>query len=242
MTTDPIEKMDVEAYIDGELDLEHRFAVEDHLSRHPDLAAQVMAHFRDRSALQLLSRLDFNLSRSLAETAEQVQKEGRAFWRRPAMGLVAMSMTMTMMLAALNIASSPPSYIGFAAASHRSITERTHLAAFTPISDRTQALLAASRIAIPRLPSDWRVVDVEVLHLTDVPALLLAVKTAEGHTLSILALRERSSAPRDPDTVRDGNQSVAYWRKGDFSYALTGEGDPDQIDATADALADSWRT
>jgi len=42
--------------------------------------------------------------------------------------------------------------------------------------------------------------------------------------------------------VRDGEQSVAYWRRGDLSYALTGEGEPEQIDATADALADSWRT
>lgn len=240
MTT--IDKMEIEAYIDGELDLEQRLAVEDHLSRHPALASQVMAYLGDRSALQLLSRPDFHLSRSLAETAERVRKESHTFWRRPAMGLVALGTTLALVLTALNMMSSPPSYIGFAAASHRSITERTQLAAYKPFSDRTEALLSASRIAIPKLPSNWRVIDVEILHATDVPALVVAVRTSEGHTLSILALRERSSAPRDPDTVRAGSQSVAYWRKGDISYALTGEGDPDQIDATADALADSWRT
>jgi len=242
MMTEPVERWDIEAYIDGELDLTHRLTVEDHLSRNPVLAAQVMGYFRDRSALQLLAGPDFALSRSLADTTERLRKENRKFWSRPAMGLVAMGMTVAMVFAVVNMTSQPPSYIGFAAASHRSVQERTHLAAFTPFSDRTEALLSASRIAIPKLPSNWRVIDVEMLHVTGAPALLLAVRTADGHTLSILALRERSSAPRDPDTVRDGTQSVAYWRRGDFSYALTGEGDPDQIDATADALADSWRT
>ncbi|MBB3926991.1 anti-sigma factor RsiW [Sphingobium jiangsuense] len=242
MTTDPIGRMEIEAYIDGELDLPQRLAVEDHLSRHPGLAAQVMADFRNRSALQLLASPDPALPRSLAATAERVRKEGRSLWRRPAAGLAGVAAMALVALAALNMTSSPPSYVDLAVASHRSIKERTGLVAYQPFSDRAQALLSASRIAIPRLPPDWRVIDVEMLRGTRVPALLIAVQTAEGRTLSILALRERSSAPRDPDTVQDGSQSVAYWRKGDFSYALTGEGNPGQIDATADALADSWRT
>ena len=241
MTTDPIDKKDIDAYIDGELDIEHRLTVEDYLSRHPDLAAQVMAYSRDRSALQLLGRQDFNLSRSLAETTKRIHKEGRGFRRRSFMGLVAMIMILGIAVGAMNITSPPPSYIGLAAESHRSIEDRVSLAAHKPISDRAQALLSASRIAIPKLPSDWQVFDVELVRMAEAPALLLAVQTGDGHTLSILAIRERSSAPRSPDTIRDGRQSVAYWRKGDFSYALTGEGDPGKIDATADALASSWR-
>jgi len=241
MTTDPIGRMEIEAYIDGELDLAHRLAVEDHLSRHPQLAARVMMDFRNRSALQLLAIPAPAPRPSLAAAMDRVRKESRSFWRRHATGLVGMAAMGAIALAALNMTSSPPSYIDLAVASHRSIQERSDRVAYRPFSDRAQALLSASRIAIPRLPEDWRVIDVEMLRDAHVPALLLAVQTAEGRTLSILALRERSSAPRDPDTVQDGSQSVAYWRKGDFSYALTGEGNPGQIDATADALADSWR-
>ncbi len=62
----------------------------------------------------------------------------------------------------------------------------------------------------------------------------------EGQTLSIFALRQKSDAPERPDAVREGPQSVAYWRRGDMSYALTGEADPHAIDKTAEALAKSW--
>ncbi|BAV63727.1 anti-sigma factor family protein [Sphingobium cloacae] len=229
--------MDIEAYIDGELDLADRLAVEDHLSRNPGLAAQVMADFCNRSALQLLALRDPARRRPPSE-----KERRRAFWNRTGMGIAAVGLTAAAACAAWGMASPPPSYIELAAASHRAIQQRAGLAAYEPISDRTQTLLSASRIAIPRLPPDWRVFDVEMLHTSGLPALLLAVQTTEGRVFSILAIRERSSAPRDPDTVREGRQSVAYWRKGDFSYALTGEGEPDQIDATADDLADSWKT
>ena len=232
--------MEIEAYIDGELDLARRLAVEDHLARNPALAARVMADFRNRSALQLLTGANVTLSRSLASTAEKIRKESRSFWHRPALGLVAIVAMMSMSVLLLG-RDQPPSYINLAVASHRTLVERISFGVNNPISERAHTLLLASRIAVPRLPADWQVTDVELLDAAAGPAMLIAVKTTKGDHLSILAIRERSSAPRDPDTIRNGGQSVAYWRKGDFSYALTGEGDPDQIDATADALANSWR-
>lgn len=241
MPIDKVDDMEIEAYIDGELDLTRRLAVEDHLSRNPDLAAKVMADFRNRSALRLLTGTDIRFSRSLADAVEKIRKESRSFWHRPALGLVAAAAIMFTSVILLKRDDPPPAYINLAVASHRTLAERISFGANNPISERAHALLLASRIAVPRLPSDWRVTDVELLDAAAGPAMLIAVKTTDGHHLSILAIRERSSAPRDPDTVRNGSQSVAYWRKGDFSYALTGEGDPDQIDATADALANSWR-
>jgi len=234
--------MEIEAYIDGELDLARRMAVEDHLSRNPDLAAKIMADFRNRSALQLLAGADVTLSRSLAGAIEKIRKESRSFWHRPTLGFVAIAAALLTSVTMFSRDDPPPAYINLAVASHRTLADRISFNVNNPVSERTRALLLASRIAVPRLPSDWQVTDVELLDAAAEPAMLIAVKTTEGHYLSILAIRKRSSAPRDPDTVRNGGQSVAYWRKGDFSYALTGEGDPDQIDATADALANSWRT
>lgn len=242
MPVDKVDDMEIEAYLDGELDLARRLAVEDHLSHNPVLAAKAMADFRNRSALQLLTGADVTLSRSLASTVEKVRKERRSFWHRPALGLVAIVAVALTSLTMLGRHKPPPAYIDLAVTSHRILADRISLAANNPISERAHVLLLASRVAVPRLPADWRVTDIELLDAVAGPAMLIAVKTTEGHQLSILAIRERTSAPRDPDTVQNGSQSVAYWCKDDFSYALTGEGDPDQIDATADALADSWRT
>lgn len=95
---------------------------------------------------------------------------------------------------------------------------------------------------MPKLPTGWHVTDVKMVNAAKGPAIMLAVKTTEGREFSIFAVRERSSAPEEPDTVREGAQSVSYWSAGEISYALTGDEDPGKLDATADALADSWQT
>ena len=240
MMREPIDDIELAAYIDGELDLSRRLAVEDHLSRHPALAARMMADLRNHSALKLLAKREPALSPPLADTVRRVRSGARPFWRRPTSGLAAVAAVAVLAVAVWDSAPAPPAYIDLALASHQSFKDR-------PVADRRlpadeQDLLRASQIVAPRLPDDWRVVDIEVIDKDKAPAMLIAVETSDGAALSILAIRQASSAPSNPDTVREGGRSVAYWRKGDFSYALTGEGDPQKIDATADALADSWKT
>lgn len=245
MPTDAIEWMEIEAYIDGELDLARRLAVEEHLARHPALAAQVMADFRNRTALMLLTEPEPALSPPLANAVANVHGQGSPIWRRPSMGLGVMAMLGLVTMLGLQLKATmtlPPDYVDVAAAFHRSIMDRHSSEPAPEVSTHAQAILSASRIAIPRLPADWRVTDAQMLHAKNAPAVLIAVQTTEGRGLSLFAIRERSSAPHEPDTVQTGEgQSVAYWRAGDISYALTGEEDPRKIDATADALADSWQ-
>lgn len=245
MPTDAIAPMEIEAYVDGELDLAHRLAVEEHLAQHPALAAQVMADFRDRTALKLLTESEPALSAPLAATVAKAHGHGMPIWRRPATGIAMMATLGLMTMLGLQLKATmalPPDYVDVAAAFHRSILDRQTNAPAAEVSTHAKAILSASRIAIPRLPADWRVTDAQMLRAKNSPAVLIAVQTTEGHELSLLAIRERSSAPHEPDTVQTGEgQSVAYWRAGDISYALTGEGDPRKIDATADALADSWQ-
>ncbi|HET6536743.1 MAG TPA: anti-sigma factor [Sphingopyxis sp.] len=245
MSTDHMEDFEIIAYVDGELDLPRRLAVEDYLSRNPSMAAQVMADFRTRSALQMLAGPETISSPSLSNTIETIRKSRPSMpWRRPAFGL---GIAAVLAIAAVVIPmwdgpSAPPSYVAMAIESHRANAETPRFASLQPFADRDHTLLMASRIAVPRLPDNWRVTNVEMLNAAASPTLLIAVQTAEGDELTILAMRGRSSAPKDPDAVRSGDKSVAYWRRGDFSYALTGNGNPAQLDATADALAESWRT
>src|SRR3954452_24082559 len=50
---EPVSELDLIAYVDDQLDPERRIAVEDHLSRHPVLAAQIMDDLRQRDELRL---------------------------------------------------------------------------------------------------------------------------------------------------------------------------------------------
>ncbi|MCC2603178.1 anti-sigma factor family protein [Sphingopyxis yananensis] len=243
MSTDNLEDFEILAYVDGELDLPRRLAVEDYLARNPTAAARVMADFRSRSALQILTKSRAEYSPSLGTSVAKLVKHRPAMpWRRAALGIgVAAMLAITAIVVPIwHVQSSPPTYIEMAAETHRAHKERAAFAALHPFSYKDHTLLMASRIAVPRLPDDWRIKNIEMLDATDSPSILIAVETSEGDDLSILAIRARSSAPMSPDAVRSGNKSVAYWRRGDFSYALTGNGNPEHIDAVADALAESW--
>lgn len=243
MSTEKLEDFEIMAYVDGELDLPRRLAVEDYLSRNPALAAQVMADFRSRSALQILSKTPTDCSPSLSLAVAKLVKHRPSMpWHRGALGLgIAAMLAITAIVVPIwHVQSSPPTYVEMAAESHRAYKERAAFAALHPFSYKDHTLLMASRIAVPRLPNDWRITNIEMLNTDHSPSILIAVETSDGDDLSILAIRARSSAPMSPDAIRSGNKSVAYWRKGDFSYALTGNGNPEHIDAVADALADSW--
>jgi anti-sigma factor RsiW len=52
--TDPITEDDLHAFVDDQLPTERRLDVEDHLVRHPEIAARVMADLRARDALKLV--------------------------------------------------------------------------------------------------------------------------------------------------------------------------------------------
>ena len=81
--------------------------------------------------------------------------------------------------------------------------------------------------------------DFHVAKTGEGPALLVAVTAGDGQRMSLFALKSRSDAPRRPSAVREGLQSVAYWRRNDMSYALTGDGDPGAMDARAETLVRS---
>ncbi|MFJ0650948.1 hypothetical protein WLW13_19815, partial [Bordetella bronchiseptica] len=52
MPHEPVTEIDLNAYVDGQLDPARRIEVEDFLSRHPEEAMRVMADLRQRDALR----------------------------------------------------------------------------------------------------------------------------------------------------------------------------------------------
>ncbi|EQA99062.1 anti-sigma factor family protein [Sphingobium baderi] len=239
MTEEPTD-LEIHAYIDGELDTGRCFAVETHLSRHPVLAARVMGDLSIRSALGLLTRDTAPAAHGLKVLAARLRGR-RPLWRRAlplgasTAGLAAAA------LAFFVVTEGPPGYVNYAVASHRIAMMRAHMASQeeTPHFD-SQEIALRTRIAMPKFPRDWAVTDVQLFPTGKGPGLLVAVKTQEGQKLSIFAVREKTDAPERPDAIREGEQSVAYWRRGEMSYALTGEEEPGAIDATAEALARHW--
>lgn len=231
MASIPTEQ-EIEAYIDGQLDVEGRFAVEDYLGLHPDKAAQVMGDLGRRSALQLLSR---DAERADRDAGGEAATTG--FWRRqrvPAAGFALAGLAALV----LAIVQGPPAYIDDALASHRVAAMRADMASQleAPSFDAAE-IQRATHIALPPLPTDWNVTDVQLFPTHRGPAIVMALRTKEGDRFSLFTKRGRNGAPEEPDAVRDGAHSVAYWRRGDMSFALVGDGGPAAVDARAEVLA-----
>lgn len=237
--TDEPDELDLHAYVDNQLDEGSRFAVEAYLSKRPDLAARVMSDLSAKTGLRLLTRRSDPVPDVLMQQASSLANGRGAFWRR------------TMALSGLSIAAAvswlvltrdgPPAYVDMAISSHRVAMMRANMD--SQVETRTldhKELRSNAHIELPALPHDWNVTDVQLFPAGRNPALLVAIETSQGRKLSIFAVREVSDAPKIPQAVRDGNESVAFWRRGEMSYALMGKEDPGAIDQAAEALNESW--
>lgn len=230
---------EIDAYIDGQLDTEGRFAVEDYLRLHPDMAARVMGDLGRRSALQLLARDSDPLPSGFDAGAGVRSSPSRPRWRRwaPMAGLTGSGVAAALLV----MLQGPPAYVDDALTSHMVAGLRADMASQieAPKFDARE-IQRATRIAVPKVPADWKVTDVQLFPTDRGPAVVMALRTKDGDHLSLFTKRGRNGAPEQPDAVREGAHSVAYWRRGDMSYALVGDRGPAAIDARAEALARTW--
>lgn len=240
MTTDPIGEIDLAAYVDGELDLERACQVELHLSRQPRQAARVMADLASRSALRLIARQRGAASTDNGSPVSAMSLGGRRRYTTVAMLCIAALGAMIVPNLGSRSIATPPAYLDDAMMSHRITLMRARMVSQpeSPHFD-AQDLERETHIRVPRLPENWHVLDAQLFPSDEGPALQLLIRTAEGGSLSIFAVRGTSNAPSEPSAVQRGDQSIAYWRKGDISYAVIGDGPPDEIDRIADDLEDN---
>jgi anti-sigma factor RsiW len=249
MQNSPISDLEIEAYLDGELDAERSLAVEHHLAQSPEDAIRVMADIRIRSALRLAQE-PFADAPHLNALAEELEdrllghgRMARIFRpRRLAAGaLLAAGVAATLVLTApWQAKASAPTYVAEAVEAYQTSLLRAQMA--SQIESRTFNAVefrAATRIRVPRLPVNWQITDVQLFPSDDGPALQIMVRTETGEPVSIFAVKSEAVAPLKPLTVRHGGASVAYWRNGDIAYALTGMEAPAALDLAAEDLADN---
>lgn len=241
-----IESWELDAYIDGELCLQRRLAVEDYLSQDPAAAARLMADLRTRTALRLIHEprsavpdtigyLAARLSQRLGRRASRpwVPSVGRWAAAAAALAVVGLVFAPSRQAAAL-----PPPYVSEAVMSYRTALIRAGMASQIESREYDQAEIRdRTRIRVPRLPVGWEIRDVQIFPSDDGPALQIMIRKPSGGDLSMFAVRTPSAAPFEPIAIRQGASSVAYWRKGEISYALTGRDAPEALDLAATKLA-----
>lgn len=250
--TDPVSDFELLAYVDDQLDMPRRIEVEGFLAQHPDVAARVMADLRARDALRLA--LTGPLPRALPRTLDAAQRLGRGLARArlaqrfrrtvAAAALVAAGWFVHAYVGPLGVSESeasppPPPYVEDAVRSHRTALVRAGMRSQpgAPAYD-PQEILAATRIALPALPRDWRILDVQLFPSREGPSVEMVVEARELGILSLFAARMDSAGTAGPEVAAFGSERVAHWRAGHLAYALTGAAPDRLLERAARRLAD----
>jgi anti-sigma factor RsiW len=253
---EPVSELDLMAYVDDQLDPERRIAVEDHLSRHPVLAAQIMDDLRQRDELRLaLSEAASTISDHRLELP--AQRLGRRLSLRIALHRNRRAIAASILVGAGWLAHSMfggvgadpasaahilPVYADEAVEAYRNVlVEARHDAVpwgrGEPERIAVPAAHAGAAIPLPHLPAAFAPVASHPVSAGGSNAVQMLIHGPDDELLTLFAVETDSFSIEPPhaEAVRDVN--VAYWQSGWIAYVLSGTGDPKELLSLASRLS-----
>jgi anti-sigma factor RsiW len=231
--------MEIDAYLNDQLDLPGRVAVEEALARNPALAARVMDDLRIRDALR--AAMDHPPEAPGARTvlaARRLQRGlGLDHLRRGLQrgALVAACIGLGWLVhwqvdsigvSPTEAAALPPRFATEAMQAHRTSLLRAVMVSQleAPQFDRDE-ILRNTAIVLPSFPPDWSVLDVQVYPSVGGPSVAVVFSMPDSGPLSLYLAHTGSERPLPLRMLRRDNRSVAYWRRDGLGAALVGHED-----------------
>ena len=246
---DPITDTDLTAFVDGQLDMTRRLDVEAHLARHPETAARVMAEMHDRDALReafapspgpgpernrMAAR---RLDRSLAW-----RRVGERLRRAAVIALLVgagwLAHSDSFLLGVPDTFAAPvdPTLVADARNAREAAQIRGRLAAQRTTAYDRAGIAGATGIALPDLPADWTVRDVQIVPARYGTGVEVVIDAGALGELSLFATHGGKAGQGEGEVTSPGDGETAYWVTGRTAYALSGQ-DHAGIQAAAQRLA-----
>lgn len=249
---DPVTDADIHAYVDDQLDTSRRIDVEAHLAARPDEAARVMSDLRLRDELRVALSGPSSADRMHTTEAARHLQRGLRFGRIALMFQRAAAIAVFIgagwlaheAVGPLGVTQSvasvpPPAYVEEAVRAHGTGLLRATMASQPEASSYDAAeILAATAIAMPRLPDDWAVTDVQVYPSRFGPSVEVEFRSEDIGTASLFAVRPGSFDVVKPRRADLDAASAVYFQIGDVAYALVGA-KAAELDEAAERLAGS---
>ena len=117
----------------------------------------------------------------------------------------------------------PPAFVDDALMSHRTAQLRAGLHSFHAVVDYDREELGtATGIALPDLPRDWTIRDVQLVPASSGPSVEVELAAGRAGSMSLYAVRSDAFRVINPTPLRKGDEAVVYWQMGEHAYALTG--------------------
>lgn len=255
LMADPVTGDELDAYVDEQLPLARRVAVADHLARHPDLAAQVMADIANRDALRLaFGAEEGHLPHVMVDAVETLSRKlrrrsGGLVRFRHAAAIVAVSLLGFGLHAATDpagmaqaIAWTPaPGFVDDAVKAHHQAVDRVGgTVRLTAVKANDLAQIGqASALPMPSLPEGWQVSAVQTYPSRLGPGVEMVVMAGSLGTLSLFAVRPGNFTVTPVTVAEVPDLAAVYWQVGDVAYALTGGHDTAALTRVALSLSTS---
>lgn len=243
--TDPVTELDLNAYVDGQLDLWQRARVEDYLSRHPDHAARVMKDLRIANGLRLAlsaSRMPDAAARGAAgklargfRRDRQVRRAARVL---PVILLVGAGWLAHTAVPPLSASVPPPAFVDGALAARDAGALRLGMRSQPEMRDIDAAeLRAATGITLPAYSTHWSVRDAQVFPSPQGPGIEIAFDTPDLGRVTAFAVRPGGFAVTLPETEQRGGTAIVWFQIGETAHVLIADGDTDALRNVAERLS-----
>lgn len=248
---DGVSEVDLDAYVDDQLDAQRRIEVEAFLAARPQVAARVMADLRTRDELRLALALP--AASGCPATSEAARRLERGLARGRMLGRLRQAAAVAALLAAgwfahevmgpisvtaVVASTPPPAYVEDAMHAHGISLVRAGMASQPEVRVYDAGeIRAATAIVMPLLPAGWTVRDVQIYPSRFGPSVEMAVEAEELGIVSLFAVRPGTFDVVKPTPAPGGDVSSVYFQIGEVAYVLAGDGGADALDRAAARLA-----
>ena len=230
---DAITDLDLDAYVDGQLDDWQRLRVEAHLAQCPTDAARVMRDIHLVHELRLalapaapdsplLRTAARRLSRGLARDA----RLRRAFRLVPVVTLVAVGWLAHEGLGPLSIregiaSEPPPAFVPAAVAAREATVARMAMASQPEVTDLDAGEIRASTgIMLPHFAADWTIRDAQVFPSPQGPGVEILFDTPDMGAVTLFSVRPGTFAVTFPKPEPAEAESIAWFQVGETAHVL----------------------
>ena len=249
---DPIIDTDLDAYVDGELDVARRIQVESYLSENPDIAAKAMADLSMKGELRLALVGEDTFGRIETRDAARRLERGLSYGRilhtvqriaavavLVGAGWVAHTSFGAFTATEVNASTPAPAYVEDAVRAYQTAQLRQTMPSQAAPHYNADEIRAATAITMPELPKGWKVSDVQIFPSEFGPSVEMAIQEADGKQLSLFAVRPGAFAVQPVGHLALDNTEAAYWQIGEVAYALVAGDGGSNLDRAAEGLARS---
>lgn len=261
-----VSEEDLLAYVDGQLDVARRVAVEAYLQEHPDLAARVMQDMRQRDEIRLFlveeaAETAASPTASAATTSATVialpPPKPREHRTHPtlraavaamlfvAIGWSAHELFGDVLADPAAAAHVVPAFASEAAEAHRKAEEPGPAHASRPAAEvahlaRLASQPAGSALVIPTFPAELRPLATRLVPWDGRAAVQVDYATADARRVTLFAAEDPRFAVTVLEVASIEGVSVAYWRQGHHVYALSGDVPFADLMSYAEAAHFAW--